>query len=182
MSSKRIYLVRHCKAEGQQPEAGLTVEGFGQARELAVFFAGLEVGAIISSPYKRALQTAEPLSRERDIAVERDDRLRERVLSTTDHPDWMNKLKQTYADPDLKFEGGESSREAAARGVAVIREALARDQAHTVIVTHGALMSLIINHFTPGFGYDEWKSLTNPDVYRLTFSTESCKAERLWSL
>jgi len=37
---KRIYLVRHCKAAGQEPEAPLTEEGVTQAERLADFFAG----------------------------------------------------------------------------------------------------------------------------------------------
>lgn len=35
---KKIYLIRHCEAEGQSFEAQLTDRGFKQAVELADFF------------------------------------------------------------------------------------------------------------------------------------------------
>ncbi|WP_409344428.1 histidine phosphatase family protein [Paenibacillus sp. MBLB4367] len=181
MTSKQLYLVRHCKAEGQEPGAKLTAEGLRQAQELAAFFAEIRVGAVIASPFTRAVQTAEPLCLQRELVCERDDRLQERVLSTADYPDWMEKLKQTYLDPDLAFEGGESSRDAAERGAGAIKDALAREEGDIVLVTHGALLSLMINRFNPGFGFEEWKRLSNPDVYRLTFGGGTCDVRRLWA-
>ena len=35
---KKIYLIRHCEAEGQPAEATLTNNGFQQADQLAEFF------------------------------------------------------------------------------------------------------------------------------------------------
>ncbi|WP_241666191.1 histidine phosphatase family protein [Planococcus koreensis] len=36
-SEKTFYLIRHCQAEGQHPQAELTVEGRAQADRLARF-------------------------------------------------------------------------------------------------------------------------------------------------
>lgn len=35
---EKIYLVRHCKADGQKPKAQLTEEGRQQAQDLIPFF------------------------------------------------------------------------------------------------------------------------------------------------
>lgn len=165
--SKNIYIVRHCQAEGQPAESQLTEEGFKQAEELAVFFSHIPVDRIVSSPFLRAIQTVEPLSKESNTNIEVDERLVERTLSSVDLPDWMEKLEATYGDLDLKFEGGESSREAMDRIVSVIEEALESDGENIIIVTHGNIMSLLLKNYQESFGFEGWKNLRNPDVFLL---------------
>lgn len=105
---KKIYVVRHCEAQGQPSESQLTEKGSKQAKYLVDFFSNAKIDRIISSPFLRAIQSVEPLSDKTNIKVEIDERLSERTLSTTDLPDWYEKLKATFNDMELKFEGGES--------------------------------------------------------------------------
>ncbi|MNJ52611.1 putative phosphoserine phosphatase 2 [compost metagenome] len=178
---KHLYLIRHCRAEGQEPEAQLTPEGKEQAKELVDFFMDIEVERCISSPYVRAVDTITPLCEARQLALIIEENLKERVLSSIHLDNWMDKLRATYEDVDLKFPGGESTREAMNRGVEVINQLLRRDESNMVVVTHGALMSLIIRHFDSNFGFDQWTTLSNPDVYRLDFVEQSFHGvTRVW--
>jgi 2,3-bisphosphoglycerate-dependent phosphoglycerate mutase len=178
---KTIYLIRHCKAEGQAAEAALTPEGCLQAEHLVGFFARKPVDFIISSPYERAVSTVRPLAEARGIAMHTDERLRERVLFGGELDQWRDKLKQTFFNLDLKFPGGESSREAIDRGMAVIREMISRPENDIAVVTHGNLMSLILMRIGAGeFGFDEWKALTNPDVYELSIRDKEVRFARIW--
>lgn len=177
---KNIYLIRHCAAEGQKPEAPLTDKGIQQAIDLAAFFEKRKVDRIISSPFKRAIQTIQPLACELDIVIEMNHQLSERVLSTRNMPDWYDKLRDTYVNFDLKYEGGESSREAANRVIEVVDEVLKSDAKNTIIVTHGGLLSLLLNHYDKNFGFEQWATLSNPDVYLLT-SENQITFERLWN-
>jgi len=180
---KRIFLVRHCKASGQEPEAPLTAEGLKQAARLAAFFAERAVERIVSSPFRRAVDTIRPFADRSGIAIETDARLSERVLSTEPLPDWMERLKASFDEPDLKLPGGESSREAAERGIAVIEACWRRPESSVVAVTHGNLMALILSACGGRFGYEEWKNLTNPDVYELLKTDEAGEIiiRRVWS-
>lgn len=177
---KNIYMIRHCEAEGQAPEAKLTDKGIQQASDLAAFFEKRKVDRIISSPFKRAIQTIQPLADERDIVIEMNHQLSERVLSTRNMPDWYDKLRDTYENLDLKYEGGESSREAVNRVIEVVDEVLKSDAENTIIVTHGGLLSLLLNHYDKNFGFEQWATLRNPDVYLLT-SENQITFERLWN-
>ncbi|WP_261381303.1 histidine phosphatase family protein [Paenibacillus cremeus] len=171
---KTIYLVRHCKAEGQEPDALLTVEGRRQAEELAEFLkhtAAVEV--VVSSPFVRAVETIRPFCEQRACKLQVDARLEERVLSTESMPDWMDRLKRTYDDLHLAFPGGESSYEAMRRGIEVLQELLARPESECLVVTHGALLTLLLKHYDPRVGFAEWKGLTNPNVFQLIFETEA---------
>jgi 2,3-bisphosphoglycerate-dependent phosphoglycerate mutase len=105
---KKIYLIRHCEAQGQPAEAPLTDNGFRQANHLSKFFRDVPIDRIISSPYKRAVQTAEPLAKRMNLEIEKNDLLTERILSSQNLIDWIEKLRATFADFELKFEGGES--------------------------------------------------------------------------
>jgi len=181
-SMKKIYLVRHCKAGGQDPSAELTDEGIEQAELLSDFFSDKGIEVIISSPYTRAVSTIRPLSDKRMIKIQIDHRLSERVLSSEDLPDWMERLNDTFSDLDLKLTGGESSREAMIRGAAVITELFHRPENNFIVVTHGNLMTLMLKHYDHRFGFGEWKSLTNPDVYELckSDSADHIEIRRLW--
>ncbi|WP_434752162.1 histidine phosphatase family protein [Paenibacillus amylolyticus] len=168
-----IVLIRHAKAEGQEAYASLTDEGYRQAEKLAGMLSGHPISYIVSSPWKRAVQTAVPLGAAIQQHIHTDERLQERVLSTQNLPNWMDVLKRTYEDEDWAAEGGESSRTAAARGLALLEECWNRPEPHGAVVTHGNLLSLIIRHYDSSFGYSDWAKLSNPDVYILRRAQDS---------
>ncbi|WP_102028395.1 histidine phosphatase family protein [Salirhabdus sp. Marseille-P4669] len=178
--NQKMYIVRHCKAEGQSPDASLTEEGFLQAIRLSEFLKEKKIDRIISSPFLRAQQTAQPLSEEKKLPIELDSRLSERVLTIENALDWMEKLETTFLDFDRAFKGGESSREAQKRIVDVVNELIRSSSKEIVLVTHGNLMALLLNYYDQQFGFEKWKGLTNPDVYCLQVSKNNSTLERIW--
>ncbi|MEH7438889.1 histidine phosphatase family protein [Neobacillus drentensis] len=178
--ARRIYVVRHCEAEGQPREARLTDKGVQQAAELAKFFSKVEINRIVSSPFVRAIYSVNPLAELKQIEVETDERLSERILSTKVLEDWLEKLQATYNDLDLKFDGGESTGEAMARVVSVVEEVLNGEVENTIIVTHGNLMSLLLKNYQSDFGFEQWQKLSNPDVFLLEFDENEVLLKRLW--
>lgn len=177
---KKIYLITHCEAGGQSSEAQLTEKGVSQAAELAEFFTGMKIDRIISSPYLRAIQSIERVAKQEKIDIEIEARLAERILSTEVLSDWLDKLEATFEDLDLKLDRGESSREAMNRVVSVVEEIFKSDSENTLIVTHGNLMSLLIKNYLPDFGFEQWKRLSNPDVFLLKLKNNEILIERLW--
>jgi len=177
---KKIYVVRHCEAVGQSAEAHLTDKGYQQALELYKFFSNIKVDRIISSLYRRALESIKPLAENLNMEIEIESNLKERKLSIHSYSDWLEKLEKTYDDLDLKFEGGESSRDAMKRIVQVIENALHSNSENIVIVTHGNLMSLLLKHYIEDFGFEDWQNLSNPDVYLLDNENNKVTIKRIW--
>ncbi|PTX49156.1 2,3-bisphosphoglycerate-dependent phosphoglycerate mutase [Melghirimyces profundicolus] len=175
----QLLLVRHCSADGQAPDAGLTDEGKRQAAALAEFLHTLSPDAIRTSPYRRALQTAEPLSQWTGIPFRVDRRLSERVLAGEPRQDWMDRLKDSFADPDLCLPGGESARCATERGMAVLAELAQTKAARAVVVTHGGLLTHLLNHFDARFGFEAWSRLTYPDVFEVEWPASP--VARIWN-
>lgn len=174
-----LLLVRHASATGQAPNALLTPEGQRQADALADALAGEGVQRIVSSPWTRAMQSAQPLAERLGLSVETDARLTERVLSSADLPDWRERLQRSFEEPDARLPGGESSRAAQARGLAAVRDALTHGADVTVIVTHGNLLTLLLQAFDRRVSFHTWARLRNPDVFRLRVQAGRALPERL---
>lgn len=179
---KRIYVVRHCKANGQEVEALLIKEGKEQAKNLATFFNDKNIQRVISSPMKRAIQTIEPFTKEKNLNIQIDERLSERILTTENYPDWMDKLEQTFENLDLKFEGGESSREASKRIFDVIEEVKESDVENTIIVSHGNIITLLLKKLDKDVSFEDWKKITNPDVFLIEYSGDEFYYKRIWGM
>lgn len=177
---KTLYLIRHCKAHGQEPEAKLTSLGIEQSKQLSAFLSSKNIEYIVSSPFTRAYDSVLPLANKLQIEIMKDERLSERILSSTNHPDWLEMLKKTFVDLDVCYEGGESSRTAANRALNVIEDLLESKYETFAIATHGNLMSLILNYYDNQFHFEQWKALTNPDVFQIVFHENTLVIKRIW--
>lgn len=158
----KVYVVRHCKATGQEAEAALTMAGADQAKALVPFFSQLGIEQIISSPYERAIATVRPFVEASKTPFSLDPSLEERRLGECQ--DWMEDLRRSFDQEHLTFTGGESTYEATLR-VRALYDRLPRSKTH-LLVTHGNLMMLLLRSFDKEqFGYEAWNRLSNPDLY-----------------
>ncbi|MDP4088168.1 MAG: histidine phosphatase family protein [Bacillota bacterium] len=178
---KKIYLIRHCEAVGQEPDAELSIEGCRKAHELCEILKNKGIEYIVSSPYKRAVQSIEPFAVWSVLEIELDDRLREKKMAEGNLDRWMYKLKCSFDDLSIRYEGGETSEEVMTRGVQAIQETLKSDKDNIAVVTHGAIMTLILKHFDSSVGFSTWRNLQNPDIYILEFGEgESVELMRMF--
>jgi 2,3-bisphosphoglycerate-dependent phosphoglycerate mutase len=177
---RRIVLVRHATATGQDAAAALTSEGRRQARVLADLLLPLQIQRVVSSPFARATESVAPFCRRAGLRAETDERLVERVLSARDLPDWREHLRRSFDDLDYRLEDGESSRTAQARGTSAVRAALESGE-RCVLVTHGNMLALILRSIDVTVGFDTWSGLSNPDVFVLHVGDEGPRGfDRIW--
>lgn len=162
-----FYLIRHCRAAGQEPAAPLTTEGRDQALRLRDRLSDLPIARIVSSPFLRARDSAAPLAEWLKLTVRVDDRLAERVLAAEPAEDWQDRLRRSFADPALAWPGGESGAAATARGLAALADAAAGAEGPVAIVSHGNLLALLLHSFDNRDGFAAWAALSNPDVFHI---------------
>lgn len=168
----RVVLVRHAmpvidpaRPAGEWPLAGDVAES---VLSLAEAMSDQEPDGIVSSPEPKALGTAELLAAHLDIAVSRDDALREQGLDTIpwiDGPDgFRQRVREHFERANEIVFGEESSAAAAARFAGALERA--RERYRTpVLVTHGRIMC---GYLAATFGVDPvelWESLRMPDAH-----------------
>ena len=179
---RQLLLIRHCQSSGQDPDAALTEIGRRQAETLARFLSDYPIDRIVSSSCTRAQQSIEPFAAKVGLPVHLDHRLIERTLSGSPIDNWREVIRDSFGDLELRVPGGESAREVLDRGWAAITELLDGGHRFPIAVTHGNLLSLILNSLDPNFGYDGWEALSNPDVFALKEADDGRLVfERLWS-
>lgn len=174
-----FYLIRHCSATGQEPDAPLTEAGEQQALALADFFRDIPVDRIISSDYTRATASIAPLAASKQLTIETNPKLRERILSLEPRDDWFELLRHSFTDTSFSLPGAESGQDATDRILSVI-DPLDDINGTTVLVTHGNLLALLLQHVDNRYDFDTWRNLSNPDVYRLKIVDNSWSVERAW--
>ena len=91
----------------------------------------------------------------------------------------MDAKLESFTNIDIAFSGGESTKQATDRALSLIQDVLQLNHTTTLLVTHGNLLTLILKHFDHTIGFNEWRTLTNPDIYEITID-EQCIIKRLW--
>ncbi len=135
---------------GRTPGVALSAEGEAQAAALADRFAGMGIGAVLSSPIDRARQTAAAIAAD---SVEIDAGLNE-----IDFGDWTGAefaaLEGQPAWEDwnrhrsiARCPGGETMMAAQDRAVATVMRAGARPERQIVLVSHQDVLKAVLAHF-----------------------------------
>jgi 2,3-bisphosphoglycerate-dependent phosphoglycerate mutase len=182
-SGTTIYLIRHAHADWRDDDARpLSRAGSSAAHLVADRLASRPIAALYTSPSTRSRETVEPLAKRLGLPAEVVPDLRERELPVIPPDEFDSVVRQAWDLPGEAPRGGESNVRAQVRGLAVLRAVVVRHHgSQAALVTHGNLLTLMLNALDPGFGYQFWRQLSFPDIYQLTFAGEELRGvERLW--
>lgn len=152
----RIYVARHGQTQWNyeqkicgRTDLPLTEEGLRQARALAQRAADLALDVIISSPLRRAQQTAGAVSAVTGLPVLTDDRLIEQDYGIYEGKNRLDPgfraNKRQFA---VRYPGGESMMDVAYRVYSLIEEIKTKYPGKNVLlVCHGGVCRLIRTYF-----------------------------------
>ena len=141
-----ILIVQHGEKERLPGDPGLTEAGRRQAEVTARWLRSHHaVTRIVSSPLRRAVETAAPIAALLDLDVSADARLRER-MNWEGEPEqtlaaFASEWRRASADRSFVPRSGDSSQQAAARFLAAMADLAeeAGDDGQVVVVTHGGV-------------------------------------------
>lgn len=179
-----LYFVRHAHSTYTADEwtRPLSERGAGDVPHITNILSKEAIELVVSSPYKRAIQTVQRIADQLGTEVLLIDDLRERTLTTEPAEDFTLAMTKVWEDPTFTWEGGESNVVAQQRGVRAIQALLDQYEGKRIAIgTHGNIMVLILNYFDEQYGYTFWKKLDMPDIYKVTFNKhELVSVEKLW--
>jgi 2,3-bisphosphoglycerate-dependent phosphoglycerate mutase len=173
-----IYLVRHAEslpsADVPAAEWPLSTRGQEQALALVGVMRALAIDAIYSSPYPRALHTLTPLAEALGKQVIVEPALHERVLARRNLGDeFWPVIDRYWADADFALPDGESNRACARRMAQAIDRLAAQHRGETIaLASHGNALALYLGTIDPSFGYEQWRAMRNPDLFRISYEGE----------
>jgi len=179
-----IYFIRHAEPARRANSHAhgltdytypLTDKGKADTALVTAFLRDKNIDAVLSSPFKRAVDTVAPFAREAGLAVEIVEDFRERRV-TYEHV-WVEDFRAygdaQWADFSYKLPDGESLNEVQTRKIAALHEVLRRHEGKTLAVgCHGTALSLVMNHFDPTFGAADFWDMAGkmPWVVKMTFN------------
>ncbi len=179
-----LYFVRHAHSTYTPDELGrpLSERGFNDAKMVTELLKPEGIDIVISSPYKRAIQTVEGVANYIDKEIEMENDYKERTLTKVPAEDFNDAITKVWEDYNFSWEGGESNLAAQKRGVDITYKVLEKYKGKNIAVgTHGNLMALIMNYFDSKYDFIFWENLEMPDVYKLSFDgRDLISVKRVW--
>ena len=176
--SKKIVLVRHCKAsmEGIDEQRALDQDGKVQAKSLCEKLNKIlkPDSEIFTSPFTRAVDSLMPLTEiNKNVKINESKFLEEIHIAKNPELTKHQIIEKMWSDPDYSVEGGISQ----IKHYDLIKDDLEKlfdnfkkNNKDVIIVTHGNLLGMIIKFlFKMEFKFDDWKVMSMPDLYILSF-------------
>ena len=180
-----IYFVRHAHSTytKEERERPLSEKGNLDAENVTHLLKDKHIDVVISSPYKRAIQTVQGIANTYNVTIQIEEDLRERLLSSEPVADFNDAIENVWEDWSFAYEGGESNDVAQRRAVICMQSILKKYKGKNIVIgTHGNIMVLLMNYFDSRYDLQFWKTLHMPDVYKLTFDNNCfSSAERIES-
>ncbi len=182
MAQKNLYLIRHGKAEmeGSDRERVLDSDGIIQAislcKKIKIQFQNQEI-KIISSPFKRAMQTIEKLSQDMAADIEKSQSLEEINIGKDQNLSKHQIIEKMWSDKDFKVENGASQSEHVNKIKDKMNEILDdfyKNDYNLILISHGNSIGIILKYFLDtNFTFNDWKKISMPDMYCLSFNEEN---------
>lgn len=145
-----LYFVRHAHSAYTPDEVSRPLSESGQvdAESITQLLIHENIDMVISSSYKRAIQTVEGIAKYLGSEIILEDDFKERKLSGEPVKDFNLAITKVWEEPAFSWEGGESNIIAQKRGVEATLKILEKYIGKNIAVgTHGNLMVLIMNYF-----------------------------------
>lgn len=185
MVTHTFYLVRHGLKQQVIGDVPLTAEGIRQAQAVARMLAHSPIDRIVTSPLRRARQTADCIAAQITVPLTEDVRLRERAnwgdLPGQTLEQFVEMWDRCTRDPDYAPPVGDSARQAGMRFAECLNElgatsAASSDHRSMVVVTHGGLITDLLVHL---FREDELNVWHDAFIAKQSQLVPECSITRL---
>ena len=177
-----IYFVRHAEADNSNSDGRnrpLTEKGMKDRDLVTAFLLSKNIDAVISSPFKRAVDTIADFAEKINAEVEVIEDFRERKSDS----DWMRDtdfwpfIERQWADFSYSLSDGECLAEVQERNIVALNEVLKRYKDKSIVIgTHGTALSTIINHYDKSYGFADFMAMVDilPWIVRMDFTDDGC--------
>jgi len=174
-----VYFVRHAQPNYENHVDSLrelTAKGLADRKLVTGFLANKQVDVVLSSPYRRAVDTVKDFADTYGYEIEQIEDFRERKVGDGWIEDFQGFAKRQWEDFDYRLPDGESLRQVRQRNIGALQGVLRRYRDKNIVIgSHGTALSMVIHYYQPGFGLEEFYTLAQmPWIVEFRFDGESC--------
>ena len=176
-----IYFIRHAESdytEHNDELRPLTDKGLIDRQLVTAYLMDKDIKIILSSPYKRAVDTLVDFANKVNLPIITVPDFRERKVESEWIDDFDSFARQQWQDFNFKLSDGESLSEVQQRGIASLKKVLENYKNQNIAIgTHGTILSTIINFYDKSFGYNEFNEIKHvmPWIVKFEFDGDKCK-------
>ncbi|WP_026496355.1 MULTISPECIES: histidine phosphatase family protein [unclassified Butyrivibrio] len=176
----RVYFVRHAEPNYDNHDdynRELTPKGMEDRKLVTTFLSDKNIDVVLSSPFKRAVDTVADFAEKKGLSIETIDAFRERRVDSCWIEDFAEFTKRQWSDFDYKLSDGECLREVQDRNIAALDTVLEKYKGKNIVVgSHGTALSTIINYYDNSFGHEDFEKirLVMPWIVEFVFNDKKC--------
>ncbi|MBS5933377.1 MAG: histidine phosphatase family protein [Clostridiales bacterium] len=170
-----VYFVRHAEPnfDNHNDELReLTEKGLEDRKLVTEYLSDKSIDVVLSSPYKRSVDTVMDFVNRYNKEIERIDDFRERKVDSEWIKDFTEFCKRQWADFNYKYTDGETLAEVQKRNISALKKVLEQyENKNIVIGSHGTALSTIINYYDSTYGYEDFDKIRclMPWIMKFTF-------------
>ena len=183
-----VYFIRHAEPNYDNHDdmtRELSEKGLKDRVLVTEFLKDKQIDAVLSSPFKRAVDTVRDFAEKSGLEIEVVEDFRERRIDNCWIEDFKGFCKKQWADFSYKLSDGESLEEVQKRNVMALKDVLKRYEGKNLVVgSHGTALSTIINYYDKSFGYAQFEEIRGlmPWVVQVSFDDDVCVEIRTYNV
>ncbi len=178
----RFFFVRHAESNTENHDdfsRELSEKGMRDTHVVTEYLKDKKVDVVVSSPYRRSIETIKAFAEETCLEIETIDGFRERKVGSGWINDFTSFTQKQWNDFSYKLPGGECLKDVQERNICELMNLASRYKGKTIVVgSHGTAMSTIINYFDNRFDYECFKKIKDkmPWIVEIQFDdvTNKC--------
>jgi len=180
----KIFFIRHAQADSSVRDPltrPLTPKGVADRRLVTEYLQDKNIEIVLSSPFKRAVDTIADFAAKNNLEIEIVENFRERKSDS----DWNREMdydsfnKHQWEDFSYTLSDGECIAKVQERNIESLNEVLSKYKNKSIVIgTHGMALSAIINYYDNTYGLNDFMNMLfiNPWVVKMSFNGYSCVA------
>jgi len=178
-----VYFIRHAESDTSIRDGRirpLTQKGFLSRVLVTEFLQDKNINAVLSSPYKRAIDTISDFAEKNRLEINIVEDFREQKSSSDmrrDNPDFRNALERQWADFTYAFSDGECLKKVQERNIAAFNNVLTHYKNKNIAIgTHATALSVIINYYDNSYGFKNFEEMEHkfPWAVKIVFDELRC--------
>ena len=175
-----VYFIRHAEADAavsDQRTRPLTEKGKKDSLLVTEFLSDAQIHAILSSPYKRALDTVGDFAEADGLTIETVEDFRGLKIESAWINDYKSFFEKYWLDFEYRYSYGESFSELKERNISELNRVLDNYKNKNIVISiHSVSLAVIINYYDKTFGFEDFMASVDiePWVVRMDFDGTRC--------